>query len=116
MCIIAKQARQTEQGSLLNRHHHVTWWGFVPPGPSLVRLRRSTPWRRPSQIKPNVNKRMLINDLISVPHHTADDKLGDGRLGGTTCGFPPLFGAVRRGGASKPSRAVIRAQPRSCQR
>lgn len=89
--------------------------GFVPPGPSSERLRRSTLWRRPSQIKPNVNKRMLINDLISVPHHTADDKFGDGRLGGTTCGFPPLFGAVG-GGASKRSRAVIRAQPRSCQR
>lgn len=82
----------------------------MPPGPS-------SPWRRPSQIKPNLNKRTLINDLISVPHHTADDKFGDGRPGGTTCGFPPLFGAVRRGGgASKPSRAVIRAQPRSCQR
>lgn len=40
---------------------------------------------------------MLINDLISVPHHTADDKFGDGRLGGTTCGFPPLFGAVGGG-------------------
>lgn len=38
---------------------------------------------------------MLINDLISAPHHTADDKFGDGKLGGTTCGFPPLFGAVR---------------------
>lgn len=40
---------------------------------------------------------MLINDLISAPHHSADDKFGDGRLGGTTCGFPPLFGSVRKG-------------------
>lgn len=107
LCIIGKQAQQTEQCSLLNRRHNVTWWGFVPPGPSLVRLRRSSPWRRPSQIEPNVNKRMLINDLISVPHHTADDKFGDGRPGGTTCGFPPLFGAVRSGGGGHQSRAEL---------
>lgn len=97
MCIIGKQAQQNEQCSLLNGHHNVTCWGrggVVPPGPS-------SPWRRPSQIKPNLNKRTLINDLISVPHHTADDKFGDGRPGGTTCGFPPLFGAVRRGGGIK---------------
>lgn len=94
--IIRKQAQQTEQCSLQNGRHPVTWWGFMPLGPLLLRLRRPMLWRRPSQIKPKVNKRMLINDLISVPHHTADDKFGDGRLGGTSCGFPPLFGAVRR--------------------
>lgn len=40
-----------------------------------------------------MNKRMLINDLISVmvPHHTAEDKFREGRLGGTTCGFPPCL-------------------------
>lgn len=36
---------------------------------------------------------MLINDFISVmvPHHTAEDWVGDGRPGGTTCGSPPHF-------------------------
>lgn len=51
------------------------------------------------QVKPpacefsSLNKWMLINDLISAmaPHHTADDKCGDGRLWGTTCGFPPCL-------------------------
>lgn len=39
-----------------------------------------------------MNKRMLINDLISamVPHHTSEETFWDGRPGGT-CGFPPCL-------------------------
>lgn len=76
------------------------WWVYTPLGRDvavfLLTLRRHT-----AKLKPNVNKSTLINDLISVPHHMADDKFGDGRLGGTACGFPPLFGAVRWGGGIK---------------
>ena len=62
---------------------------------------------------------MLINDLISalVPHHTAEDKFGDGRLGGTACGFPPCLAPSEGGGggggggwgtaSKRQSRAVI---------
>lgn len=56
---------------------------------------------------------MLINDLISVmaPHHTADDKCGDGRLGGTTCGFPPCL-VLSEGGKSIKAEQRLLSRPR----
>lgn len=55
---------------------------------------------------------MLINDLISVtvPHHTVQDTFGDGRLGGTTCGFPPCL-VLSGGKKHQRIRARLLSQP-----
>ena len=89
MCTMEKLSQRDKQYSLQNGRRVGRVVAACP----------SRPRSRISRVKPNPNKRMLINDWISAPHHTADDKFGDGRLGGTTCGFPLLFGAVggRRG-------------------
>lgn len=125
-CIMQEQSGENAGNSLrllvLIKPQCVSWHHTVAICESVPRncciLIDSTEMSLSSKNHQCGEKRMLMNDLISVnvPHHTADDKFGGGSSRRHIMWVSPLLVLSEGGEASKQSCSVISTSPRSCHR